>query len=127
MSAEERLRILLVDDEKDIVAVLSKGLVPHGFTVDSFNDPEEALSKFKPDYYDAIILDIRMPKMNGFELARAIWKQDSKAEICFLTAFEIYKPEAERVLPTMKSHCFIKKPILASDLANHIRTNISYV
>src|ERR1051326_5419204 len=107
MSTEVKLRVLVVDDEKDIVDTLKRGLNLSGFSVDVFTDPEEALANFKPNYYDAIILDIRIPKINGFELARQIWKQEPKAEICFLTAFEIFRFEAERVFPTMKSFCFV--------------------
>ena len=124
MSTEVKLRVLVVDDEKDIVDTLKRGLNLSGFSVDVFTDPEEALANFKPNYYDAIILDIRIPKINGFELARQIWKQEPKAEICFLTAFEIFRFEAERVFPTMKSFCFVKKPILPSELAAHIKTHL---
>ena len=96
-----------------------------GLSADSFTDPEEALAHFKPNVYNAIILDVRMPKMNGFQLAREIWKIDPKANICFLTAFEIFKGEAEKVFPNFGSHCIIKKPILPSELADHIRTHFT--
>src|SRR5215212_5851781 len=61
-------RILVVDDEPDLTKVSTLALEYHGFKVDTFNDPQEALSKFKPGSYDLIILDIKMPKMDGFEL-----------------------------------------------------------
>jgi len=67
----QKIRILLVDDERDITSVMKMGLETNGnYIIDSFNDPKEALAHFKPGYYDSIILDIRMPSMDGFQLSR---------------------------------------------------------
>jgi DNA-binding response OmpR family regulator len=77
-------------DEEDITTLMKKGLEIHGFNVETFNDPKQALSQFKPKYYDAIVLDVRMNGMNGFELAKQIWAKDENARICFLSAFEIH-------------------------------------
>jgi CheY-like chemotaxis protein len=60
---------------------------------DTFNDPQEALSNFKPGYYDLVILDFKMPKMDGFELYEKIKERDDKAKICFLTVSESYYEE----------------------------------
>jgi DNA-binding response OmpR family regulator len=117
-------RILLVDDEEDITYTLKRGLENEGFEVDAFNKPEEALSQFKQGQYDDIILDIKMPGMDGFQLAREIWKIDNNANICFLTAFEIFEEEAKKVFPSLNGHCFIKKPIGIEDLVNHIRSHL---
>jgi DNA-binding response OmpR family regulator len=65
-------RILVVDDEPDLTMVCSLALQYHGFKVDTFNDSQEALSNFRPGYYDLVILDIKMPKMDGFELYEKI-------------------------------------------------------
>ncbi|MGI8834916.1 MAG: response regulator [Nitrososphaeraceae archaeon] len=56
-------RILVVDDEPDLTMVCSLALQYHGYEVDTFNDSQEALSNFKPGYYDLVILDVKMPKM----------------------------------------------------------------
>ena len=48
-----------------------------------FNDPLLALQSFKPRYYDLVILDIKMPDMNGFELYRLIRKKDKRVKVCF--------------------------------------------
>jgi DNA-binding response OmpR family regulator len=61
-------RLLLVDDEQDITSILSSVLQESGFEVTPFNNPLLALRSFKPRYYDLVILDIKMPNMNGFEL-----------------------------------------------------------
>jgi two-component system, OmpR family, response regulator ChvI len=74
----KKKRILLVDDEHDNNSIFTIGLQDAGFEVDAYNDPELALSSFKPDYYDLLILDIRMPKMNGYELYENIMKIEVK-------------------------------------------------
>jgi len=80
-------RILLVDDEPDVTMLFSMVLnARNGFDVHSFNDPLLALSNFKPDYYNLAILDIKMPKMSGFELYAEMKKKDSKIRACFITA-----------------------------------------
>jgi DNA-binding response OmpR family regulator len=86
-------RILLVDDEHDNNLIFTIGLQDAGFEVDAYNDPKLALSAFRPDYYDLLILDIRMPKMNGYELSDKIRNKDNKVNVCFLTASERYKEE----------------------------------
>jgi len=120
-----KIKILLVDDEQDITKVLKMGLEKNGiYLVESFNDPKSALSHFKPNYYDVIILDIRMPGMDGFRLSREIWKRDKNAQICFMTAFEIYEKEARAVFPHLPSYCFLKKPIMIKTLDNHIQAHM---
>jgi two-component system, OmpR family, response regulator ChvI len=76
-------RLLLVDDEQDITSILSSILQESGFEVASFNNPLLALQHFKPRYYDLVILDIKMPDMNGFELYRQIRKKDKRVKVCF--------------------------------------------
>jgi DNA-binding response OmpR family regulator len=85
-------RILFVNDERDLTRVSTLALEYHGFKVDSFNDPQEAL-KFDSGLYDLVILDIKMPKMDGFEPYHEIKKKDNNAIVCFLTASEIYYQE----------------------------------
>jgi DNA-binding response OmpR family regulator len=79
-------RILLVGDEHDNSSILKLGLEDAGFQVNAYSDPKLALSAFKPDYYDLLILDIKMPKMDGYELYDNIRKKDDKVKVCFLIA-----------------------------------------
>ena len=79
-------RILLVEDEQDITEVLTMVLKEGGYKVESFTDPTLALENFRIGSYDLVILDIIMPKMNGFELRRQIKKIDNAVKVCFLTA-----------------------------------------
>ena len=59
---------MVVDDEVDITTVFKLGLEEADLQVDVYNDPLLALSDYKPGIYDLLLLDIKMPKMNGFEL-----------------------------------------------------------
>jgi DNA-binding response OmpR family regulator len=80
-----------VDDEPDNNRIFTIALRDNGFKVDAFEDPKLALSVFKPDYYDLLILDIKMPEMDGYELYDKIRKKDNKVKVCFLTASENIK------------------------------------
>jgi DNA-binding response OmpR family regulator len=115
-------RILIVDDEIDITTSLKIGLERQGFTVNAYNNPYEAISNFKAGDYDLLILDIRMPKMSGFELYRELRKRDKDAAIWFLTAFDIYYEEFEKMFPDLDVSHFIRKPIAISELAQRIKT-----
>jgi DNA-binding response OmpR family regulator len=84
----KKYRVVIGDDEQDITTIFKIGLENNQFIVTTFNDPFEALSRFKPGLYDLMILDIRMPGMNGFQLYQKIRHIDGKVEVCFLTAFE---------------------------------------
>jgi len=126
MSTSDKLKILLVDDELDIVTVMKAGLEQYGFSIDGFTNPQQALDHFKPGYYDRIITDIRMPVMSGFDFARTVIAKDPSAQICFMTSFEIHDDEARKVFSNLPSYCFIKKPITANALAKHIKAHIVY-
>jgi len=83
-------RILIVDDETDINLLFKIVLEDRGFKVDTFDDPIAALENYRDGLYDLLILDIKMPRMHGFELYRNIREIDNKVKVCFLTASEMY-------------------------------------
>jgi len=118
-------RILVIDDEPDLTQVSTLALEYHGFKVDSFNDPQEALGKFEPGLYDLVILDIKMPKMDGFELYHEIKKKDSNAKVCFLTASELYYEEfRKKEYYALDRDMFIRKPIENEELVKEINKMI---
>jgi DNA-binding response OmpR family regulator len=111
---EERRRILVVDDEVDITLSLKTVLEGDQFEVDSFNDPISALNSFKAGLYDLLILDIKMPKMNGFQLYREIKNIDDRVKVCFLTALSEmhdYEEFKREVFPKAGERYFIQKPV----------------
>jgi DNA-binding response OmpR family regulator len=118
-------KILIVDDEPDLTQVYSLVLEYHGFKVDSFNDPQEALSKFEPGLYDLVILDIKMPKMDGFELHHEIKKKDNNSKVCFLTASDLYYEEfRKKGYNALDRNLFLRKPIENEELVKEINKMI---
>ena len=124
MNDDKKKRILVVDDEHDITFSLRIGLENNGFAVDIFNDPQEALSNFKAGLYDLLLIDVKMPKMNGFELYQEIEKMDNKAKVCFITAFEVYYNSLRELFPTVKVDCYIKKPVTTDELVQRIKSEL---
>ncbi len=113
-------RILLVDDEADIIFTMKDILEEEGFKVDTFNDPTIALESYRSNFYDLVILDIKMPKMDGFELYTKIREKDRQVKICFLTASEMYYEKFRKtrliLTKTIGEDYFIQKPINTEDL-----------
>ena len=113
-------KILLVDNEADITYALENGLENYGFSIDSFNDSMLALNSYKSNFYDLVILDIKMPKMDGFELYNKIKEKDPKVKICFLTASELFYEEFRKLRDILGDKLgeeyFIQKPIKTDDL-----------
>ncbi|MPZ05805.1 MAG: response regulator [Nitrososphaeraceae archaeon] len=117
-------RILLVDDEPDVTLTFKMGLEGKGYKVDAFNDPEEALAHFKIGAYDLLLLDIKMPKMNGFQLYEELEKLDKEPKVCFITAFEVYYRSLRELFPQIDIDCFIKKPIDTEELIKRIQVEL---
>jgi|SRR5215216_2824084 DNA-binding response OmpR family regulator len=124
MSEENKRKILVVDDEPDNASIFTMSLEDGGFEVDTYTNPLLALSMFKAGSkkYDLLILDIKMPDMNGFELYEEIRKTDNKVRVCFLTAFgEGYTEEFEkRFTSSSPTVSFIRKPIRLDDLVKKV-------
>jgi len=118
-------KILVVDDEPDITLSIKNGLKRKGFEVDTYNDPLKALDDFKPGVYDLLLIDIRMPKLNGFELYRELKKKSENITVCFFTAFEVYYDEFRKVFPALNVKCFIRKPITINELVTHINSELA--
>jgi DNA-binding response OmpR family regulator len=119
-------KILVVDDEPDLSMLSGLVLEYNGFKVDTFTDPQEALSNYKPGYYDLVILDIKMPRIDGFQLYGEIKKKDQNAKICFLTASELYYEEfRKREYNAIDKNLFLRKPIGNKELINHVNRIIS--
>jgi DNA-binding response OmpR family regulator len=115
-------RILLVDDDHDNSSMFKIGLQDAGFEL-SYNDSGMALSAFKPDYYDLIILDVKMPNMDGYESYEKIKKIDNKVKVCFLTASEKYKEEHRPSY--LSSDSFLIKPITIDNLVEKVNEMIN--
>jgi DNA-binding NtrC family response regulator len=119
-SLTRRIKLLLVDDEPDVMSSFKKGLEVYGYTVDGYTDPELALANFRPNTYDLLLLDINMPKMDGFKLFQQIEKKDPKSRVCFVTAYETYFEAFREIFPDLDIGNFLRKPISMENLAKQI-------
>jgi CheY-like chemotaxis protein len=118
-------RIMMVDDEQDIARLFTIALQDNGFVVDVFNDPLSALSNYKAGLYDLLLLDIRMPTMNGFELYQKIRDIDDRAEVCFITAYEEFLHDFKRLFPVLEEvDCFVTKPIEMHNLVKIVKSKV---
>lgn len=127
-------KILIVDDEPDITAVFTLGLEDHGFKVDTFNDPLQALSDFETGSYDLALIDYKMSNMNGFDLYLEIMKIDEKVKVCFITAFDVeikqkFESSLNEASPIQYGQknpiCFIQKPIEIDELIKRIKEELA--
>jgi signal transduction histidine kinase/CheY-like chemotaxis protein len=105
---DEKMKILLVDDDEDINITLKKVLEEKGYKIKTYGNPIKALENFKKNLYNLIIIDIKMPQMNGFEFYNNIRKIDNKVKICFLTAGEMY---SEKYYEIFNRNLYLQKPI----------------
>ena len=121
-------RIFLVDDDYDHTITFKMGLELAKFQVDAYNDSAIALSKFKPDYYDLLLIDVKMPRIDGFELYEKIKEIDNKVMVWFITAYETYYRALKEASLTSKKEMIsvpvIEKPIEIDKLVKQIKTEL---
>jgi DNA-binding response OmpR family regulator len=129
--------IMILDDDPDITLTFKKALEAENnnvsenndvfFDVFAFNDPILALSEFKPDYYDLMIIDINMPKMNGFDFCVKALEIDVNPKVCFMSSGLINRGELREQYPSLSIGCFIKKPITIENLIGRVREELEYL
>src|SRR5919197_561101 len=119
---ENQRRIMIVDDEADINYTFESVLEDNGFIVDSFDNPVLALKDFKAGLYDLVLLDIKMPEMDGFKLYEEMKKIDNKLKVSFLTAsemfYEQYRPAHSIIMGG--NYSVIQKPIKNEELIKQV-------
>ena len=115
--------MLFVEDERDIVFVFSKGIQRYGYEVGAYNDPLKALLEFEPGSYDLALLDIRMPNLDGVELAHRLMQKDPSLAIFFWSAFEYDELKVRGILPHLSDNFFIQKPKTIAEVVKHIETH----
>jgi DNA-binding NtrC family response regulator len=119
-------RIMVIDDEQDIADVMKRGLELNGFETVAFSDPNIALEHFHnySGEYCLAVIDIRMPNINGFDLARKFHALNPTVKKVLMSAFEIHQKEVKQVLPSVPADDFITKPIAISKLKATIMNHI---
>ena len=124
--------ILIVDDDPDITLTFKKGLEAENekssnlfFEVSTYNDPINALSEFKPNLYDLLLVDINMPKMDGLEFSAKILEQDINVRVCFITATEVNTRALREQYSSLSIGCFIKKPVTIENLVERVKAELN--
>jgi DNA-binding response OmpR family regulator len=123
-------RILIVDDEKDISFSFKVGIEDSNtytnrkIEVYTSNNPLIALSEFKPNFYDLLLVDIEMPDMNGFELSEKILAIDIDVKVCYMSSGEINRDALREIYPSLSLGCFIKKPVTIDYLVKRIMSEL---
>jgi DNA-binding response OmpR family regulator len=125
-------RILIVDDNPDITCTFKKafeeanriGGNKTSFHVDTYNDPLVALSEFKPDSYDLLLIDIDMPKMNGFDFCVKILEVDLNPKVCFIVSAPINQEALRDQYPSLSIGCFIETPVTIDNLIKRVKAEL---
>ncbi|MGA9843090.1 MAG: response regulator [Nitrososphaeraceae archaeon] len=116
---KKKYSIFIVDDEPDTLETLRIVLEQNGFKVEAFTNPTLASERYFAGSYDLLILDIKMPQMNGFDLYKNIKRQDPNVTTCFLTALsdlEDYQSSKNEVYPKFGKRHFVFRPIETEEL-----------
>jgi CheY-like chemotaxis protein len=125
-------RILIVDDNSDITTTFKASIedsnngnhVNKRIEVHTSNNPVVALSGFKPNFYDLLLVDINMPYMNGFQLCEKILAIDINVKICFMSSAEINRKALSEIYPSLTVGCFMRKPMTLDYLLKSIRSEL---
>jgi CheY-like chemotaxis protein len=125
-------RILIVDDHPDIILTFKKGLEAENeycsgkifFQVYAYDDPLLALSEFKLNFYDLLLVDINMPNVNGFEFSDKILKLDVNVRVCYISAGEMNIEALREQYPSLSIGCFIKKPVTIDNLIRRVKSEL---
>jgi DNA-binding response OmpR family regulator len=123
-------RILIVDDDNDITTTFKAAIEDNNrsankrMEVYTSNDPLVALSEFKPNFYDLLLVDINMPHMNGFELCQKIFGIDISVRICFMSSGEINRKALREIYPSLSVGCFMRKPMTIDYLIKRIMSEL---
>ena len=115
-------RILIVDDDPDNTTTFKVGIenANKRIAVDAYNDPRRALLDFQPNFYDLLLIDIKMPQINGFQFSERILDIDINVKICYMSSGEINRDALREVHPSITLGCFIKKPVSINYLIDRI-------
>ena len=119
-------RILIVDDDPGIIKSFGLAIEDSGLfeKVELCNDPMLALSNFRPDTYDIVLLGVKMPDSKGLELYNKIKKIDNKVRVCYITPQDLDHSALKEEFPLFEIECLISKTVAVSDLIKRLETEL---
>lgn len=120
-------RIAVVEDDVGTSLFFKICLEDQGHLVDTFYDPLTFLDQFHPGTYSLLISDIRMPGINGFELARKIKSIDTRIGVCLTTAFEEFYSSIIKSYKDLDLSCLIKKPVSNEALLETVKNKFDEI
>jgi DNA-binding response OmpR family regulator len=120
-TSKSKAKILIIDDNKDITDLFSIFLESNGYIVNAYTNPVEAFNNFSKNSHDLIVLDLKMPKMDGMTLYHRIKEIDDKVIICFTTADKNYIQQLQKGIIDIEK-IVLYKPVLLKDLKNKIES-----
>lgn len=125
LSTASHKKIMIVDDEEDILTVTKMAIERCGYATEAYSDPFKALQKFKenPDDFSLVLTDIRMPSMDGFQLSFEIWKIKQDVCIMLTTAFDIDGFSFDKI-PLIKKEDIVRKPFQPKRLCESINLRL---
>ena len=124
MKYTTKAKILIIDDDPDINNLFKLYLEHDDYKIDAYTNPLDALYYFKKDEYDLILLDLRMPQIDGISMFQALKKTDEKVTICLITADFSYLSHLKEKIPNIEKYT-IHKPILLRNLKDKINELVS--
>jgi len=110
---------LIIDDDKDITDLFAIFLERNGYIVNSYTNPVEAFNNFRKNSHDLILLDLKMPNMDGMTLYHKIKEIDNNVIVCFTTADINYIQQLQKGIIDIEK-IVLYKPVLLKDLKNKI-------
>ena len=113
-------RVLIIDDDKDVGNLFKIYLEKSGeYQIDAYTDPVDALYYFRKGLYDLVLLDLKMPQIDGISMYQQLKKVDSNTSICLITADIANLEQLKTKIPNIEKYV-IYKPILLRNLKNKI-------
>src|SRR5687767_3086985 len=110
---------MIIDDDKDISNLFATFLEFNGYIVNAYTNPVEAFNNFRKNSHDLIVLDLKMPKMDGMTIYHKIKEIDNNVIICFTTADINYIQQLQKGIIDIDK-MVLYKPVLLQDLKNKI-------
>lgn len=113
-------RVLIIDDDKDVGNLFKIYLEKSGeYQIDAYTDPVDALYYFKKDLYDLVLLDLKMPQIDGISMYQQLKKVDNNTSICLITADIVNLEQLKTKIPNIEKYV-IYKPTLLRNLKDKI-------